>query len=192
MNWKRVGEDVVKAVIGYATVALIGIIVAAIKRHELALLASSGGLWHLLISGIPLWVFVLVVTIAGWLFLKLRSFGWPKKPVLHVVWEPGQNWWHQGTVSGRPAMQVGASALFSLANDQFSLILTKAYFRGTQCVVGFIEPITVKPRVALRMNIHVFLQPVIAEAGQAFKGKLIFVDQFNRKHETDEATFMPR
>lgn len=192
MDWGKIREDLLKAVLIYVVTAILGAVGAAIKAGQLGLLVSLRGTAHLLSTGVPLWLFLCFLTSNVFLVLILRRFGWLRKPVLHVVWQPGQTWWHQGSVAGNPAMQVVGRGIFSNADKEAFLILTKAYFKGTECVMGFLEPITLKPGVAIDGNIHVFLRPVIAKPGREFRGKLIFVDQFNRKHFTEETPFQTR
>lgn len=189
MNWKQLASEAGKVVVAYTVTAILGVVVAALHKHEARLLTSASGIWSTLTgTPVPLWLFlaVCVVAIFGW----LRVYQKRRKPILHIVWEPHTLRWHLGAVADRPAMQVSGTALFSHTEQGVNLVLTQAYFEGTRCTVGFFLPIMVNHGVSSRGQVMCFVEPVKAKEGHAYKGVMIFVDQLNRHHKAPKATFI--
>lgn len=89
------------------------------------------------------------------------------------------------------AMQLSLMADFTHDDPDRTLLLTGAYIKGTKQWHGFIEPIEVPPQelITPQYALPVFVHPVVAKIGETWRGRIIFLDQFKRKHKTDQIEF---
>jgi hypothetical protein len=108
-------------------------------------------------------------------------------PTLHVAWNKRQSIWGLGAVGTEPCMQIGGWAHISTSNISEEILITDAYIEGTES--RGMMPIKVHPRFVRYTQLMAFVAPVVAKAGEPFKGKFILVDHKNRKYSLEEHTF---
>jgi hypothetical protein len=99
--------------------------------------------------------------------------------------------WSVGAYGNEPILNVIARLHFAHSKKNFSVILKRAYLKGTTEVVGLTREIIVDGPYGQAEAINLFLRPIKAKAGKNLIGKIVFIDQFNRKHLTDKLTFRP-
>ncbi len=78
---------------------------------------------------------------------------------------------------------------FAHTEKGLTLIIKRAYLKGTEEAVMF--PIIVPGPYEEPVQVHLTVTPVVAESGKKLKGKVVFVDQFNESHVSEELTFLP-
>lgn len=108
-------------------------------------------------------------------------------PTIHVAWNNAQSIWGLGAVGTEPCMQIGGWAHISTSNISEEIQITDAYIEGTES--RGMMPIKVHPRFVRYTQLMTFVAPVVAKAGEPFKGKFILVDHKNRKYVLEEHTF---
>lgn len=117
-----------------------------------------------------------------------------RKPKLHIYVRPlpGTIWcyaWEGYGDHAKPMMQVRFEADITNDGDEGILILD-GYVKGTKPKMPFIKRIKIPPTTTVTDEIIcVFCTPVVGEGGKDFTGRVIFLDQFKRKHPTDKITF---
>jgi hypothetical protein len=108
-------------------------------------------------------------------------------PKIHVAWNKTQSIWGLGAVGAKPCMQIGGWAHISASDATEEILITDAYIEGTES--RGMMPVKVHPRFVRYTQLMTFVAPVIAKAGEPFKGKFILVDHKNRKYVLEEHTF---
>jgi hypothetical protein len=113
-----------------------------------------------------------------------------RKPKLHIYVRPLTNFWcYAWDGNPNPMMQARFEADITNDGDEGVLILD-GYLKGTKPQLPFRERIEVPPTTTVTDElICVFVRPVIGKGGKDFTGKVVLLDQFKRKHPTDEITF---
>ena len=185
---KEIGDEALKAAVGFVVVAVLTLIGTALVRHQAGLLTSGTAVWSILTRrAVPLWLLLAVVVVAffGW----LRVYRNRGRLQLFVVWEPETTHWGEGKMGNTPLMQIVGSALFSNTDPKAHLLLSQAYLDGTQSAITINPPIEVKYGMAGRRRVDAFVKPVIGTVGKPFTASLIFLDQFNRPHRSPPVTF---
>lgn len=115
--------------------------------------------------------------------LNIRNNG----PTIHVAWNRTQSIWGLGAVGTEPCMQIGGWAHISASNASEEILITDAYLEGTESR-GMI-PVKVHPKFVRYTQLITFVAPVVAKAGEPFKGKFVLVDHKARKYVLEEHTF---
>ena len=137
-----------------------------------------------------------------------------KKNVLTILW---QKFAHRKTVTfipnttyaihehwgnvehrGEPAMSIHSKWYVTNLTDE-SILLLRAHLekpksQGLVCTRDYSSEIfgeySIPPRCTTESIVDLYIQPPICEQGESFKGKIVFIDQFNKKHKV-KATFKP-
>jgi hypothetical protein len=87
-------------------------------------------------------------------------------------------------------MQARFTADITNDSDDETVVILDGYIKGTKPQIPFRSQIEVPPTTTLTgEHIAVFGRPIVAEGGKNFTGRVILLDQFKRKHPTDEITF---
>ena len=115
------------------------------------------------------------------------------------------NYWNSGEYNGKLAMQVQGEWYATNRTDE-SMRLLRAYLvkprtEGSVCTEGSFLRIyrdeetfgnySISPGECDRVRVTLWIQPPICEEGEDFIGKIVFIDQFNKKHKV-KATFESR
>ena len=107
--------------------------------------------------------------------------------------------WNNGKVDGEPAMQVRSKWHATNVTDENVWIL-RAYLvkSRTEAMVltqdsegDMFDKFPILPRGTSEVIVHLWIQPPIRKEGENFKGKIVFIDQFNNKHKV-KVTFVSR
>jgi hypothetical protein len=121
-----------------------------------------------------------------------RIGNWLKrKPKLHIYAHPQTRIWCYAWDGGeKPMMQARFDADITNDSHDESIIILDGYIEGTEPQVPFITRIEVPTTATVWGEIVcVFVRPVVGEGGKDFTGRVVLLDQFKRKHLTDEITF---
>jgi hypothetical protein len=179
-EWK---ERVEKVLIGLILATAGIILTAVIKGDELKGLNKITAFLHILNAGVPLWLFLAVAIIA-----TLASVRWLKsrqKQLIHVEWKNESCIWCLAT-AGHGAekwMQINLHGFITNTDKENALIITSVYLEGTKPAMSLRETVTLPPEHVCDEDIFAFVKPLLVEEGQTFKGNVIFVDQFQRRHK---------
>jgi hypothetical protein len=115
-----------------------------------------------------------------------------RKPKLYVHFQPGTSLWciaHSGPgPSAIEYMQVICSASLTHDDHTQAMIIVDAYPVGTTSQVRALQEFTIPPHVMVKEQITAIVGPVVGKKGKPWTGKLILVDQFLRKHKTQNVT----
>lgn len=111
-----------------------------------------------------------------------------RKPRLNVRFRPLTCLWCIAQSDELQIMQIVFSADFTNDDIGKSLVIIDAYVKGTRSWHPF-EKFSIGPHTLFEHHGTTFVSPVIAEKGQDWTGRLIFVDQFGRKHRSPKMTF---
>lgn len=103
---------------------------------------------------------------------------------LHANWSISQS-----PSDKKPMMLLLCSMNFA-HSENISIILKRGYLQGTR--EGFaMNPIVVEGSQDGHESICISVTSVKAKPGKELKGRLVFVDQFNSKHQSEKVTFKP-
>jgi hypothetical protein len=178
-EWK---DRLEKICVGLFTAVAAVILTAIIKGDELSGLGKLAVFLRILNFGVPLWLFIVVLVTA-----ILGTIQWVRQSrtakTLYVVWDPVQCLWGTGAIGGTPAMQLTMKGLFTNSDLENGLLITQVYLEGTRAAMGLLQPLQIAPHHSVEETLQAFVQPVVGHKGQAYEGKLILVDQFDRKHK---------
>ena len=97
--------------------------------------------------------------------------------------------WGVGAQGKMPMMTLHFRMNFAHTEKNLSVMIQRAYLKGTQPVVTM--PIVVEGPHDDPQQIHLMVTPIKAKSGKKLKGKVVFVDQFNDLHVSEEITFFP-
>ena len=136
-----------------------------------------------------------------WQKLIENKFRIPRKTVQFIPKITGgyEGRWNNGEVDGEPAMQVNSKWNATNLTDENVWIL-RAYLLKprTEAMVLTQDPegdmfdrFPILPRCPTEVIIHLWIQPPICKEGESFKGKIVFIDQFDNKHKV-QVTFESR
>ena len=117
-----------------------------------------------------------------------------RKPKLYVHFNLGTLIWciaHQQQRQGPPLemMQVTFWAGFNHDDPKQTLVITDAYPKGTTPQLAMLDRFKIPPQTIVKEQVTTFVVPVAGEKGKAWTGRIVLVDQFQRKHKTKKATF---
>ena len=102
--------------------------------------------------------------------------------------------WNDAKVNGQSAMQVRSKLSATNITDEGVLILgaylVKPRTKGTRVDVStrahdsnMFGEFPILPRCKTEISVHYWICPPIRKEGESFKGKFVFVDQFDNKHK---------
>jgi hypothetical protein len=74
--------------------------------------------------------------------------------------------------------------------EEISVVIKGAYLKGTKEVFPMGE-IVVEGPYDPTASVCIGVSPIKAKPGKKLTGQIVFVDQFNRKHVSEEITFSP-
>lgn len=107
------------------------------------------------------------------------------------------NYWNNGESNGKPAMQVRGEWYATNRTDESMQILraylvkprTEAWPRTRNSYnEDLLGDYPISPGDVTRVKVTLCIQPPICKEGESFIGKMVFIDQFNKKHKV-KATF---
>ena len=111
---------------------------------------------------------------------------------LYINIRPATNVWCYAWNGNNPnpMMQVRFDADFTNESDREGIFILDVYVEGTKSRVPIIDHLKFpKTSTTFAQIIGLFCSPVVGEGGKDFTGRIIFVDQFKRKHRSDKTTF---
>ena len=103
-----------------------------------------------------------------------------------LVWSIGKEGMGDGALE---TMHIHAMADITHDDDKQTLIIVDVYPEGTHNRVPGMSQFTIGPKQMLGLPLVSFAQPVVGTKGQPWIGRLVLVDQFDRKYKTKKATF---
>jgi hypothetical protein len=112
-----------------------------------------------------------------------------RKPNLYVHFVPGNLLWciaQQGP--SLELMQVSFWADFNHDDPKETLVITAAYPKGTTPQVDMTK-FKISPYEMVKEQISAFVTPVVGKKGKPWTGRIVLLDQFQRKYRTKRATF---
>jgi hypothetical protein len=116
-----------------------------------------------------------------------------RKPRLFVHFHPTQLIWSIGKEGMGDdvleTMHIHAMADVNHDDDNQTLLIVNVYPEGTENRIPGMSQFKVAPKQILGLSLMSFAQPVLGTKGQPWIGRLILVDQFDRKYKTKKAAF---
>lgn len=177
-EWKERWE---KIAISVVTAVPVLVVTAIIKGDDLKGLGKVSGFFRILNVGIPLWLFLAVLVIAilgGFRWIKSR-----RREIVHVQWKPERCLWSVANSGKDEWMSVMLSAYITNSHPELGLIITSVYLEGTKPVIGLFETIPLPAAHVCDEIVNAMVEPLVVPEGTTFRGNVIFVDQFQRKHK---------
>lgn len=112
-----------------------------------------------------------------------------RKPQLHVHFRPYTCFWCIAKEGQIPVMQLVFSADFSHDEPKEHIVLVNAYVKGAETRYPFDRVIIAPHVLAMDRHLATFVFPVVGKAGHDWRGRLILIDQHERKYNTKKVTF---
>jgi hypothetical protein len=113
-----------------------------------------------------------------------------RKPKLHIYIQPRTHLWCYAWEFDKPRMSVMFSADLTNDDHREKVFIIDAYIKGTKPTIPFIRKVEVPAATMVpRVPFHVLVSPVVGKGGENWKGRIILIDQFKRKHLTDKIEF---
>ena len=138
--------------------------------EHLSWLKSLGGLFDALIERLTI------------LVLK-------RKPKVYVQFEPNTILWCVAKAGDIEYMQISCQIRITHDDQRNALIITDAYPTGTKTEIKAMDEFKIPSNTLANERIASIVGPMIGEKGKPWTGKIVLVDQFNRKYKTQKATF---
>jgi hypothetical protein len=191
MNKQKVVEWVGRGLIGLLSIFATVLITALLQGGSLGSLIKMAVFWNVLKSqSIPVWLFVLVLIAAFFGIQGTVAAAQKHKKVLHIVWNEKNSSWHMGSARGKPAMQVMVDAIFT-GTEPDSIQILIAGVEGGKTESNLI-PIICPENQPVRGKVMFFVQPPVAKEGKPWRGRIVLVDQYNRKFRSPKLTLENR
>ena len=118
--------------------------------------------------------------------------------VPNTTYEIDQHW-HNAELRGAPAMSIHSKwYATNLTNEPMWLLAAYLENPRTEAMMlltkspesDLFDKFPILPGVPGEVIVDLCIQPVVCKHGQSFTGKIVFVNQFNKKHKV-KATFKP-
>lgn len=191
MNKQKVVEWVGRGLIGLISIFATVLITALLQGGSLGGLTKIAVFWNVLKSkSIPVWLFVLVLIAAYFGIQGTVAAARERKRVLHIVWNEKNSSWHMGSAKGKLAMQVSVAAIFT-GREPDSIQILSAGVEGGKTEVDLF-PIICPENQPVRGTVMFFVQPPVAKEGKPWRGRIVLVDQYNRKFRSPKLTLENR
>ena len=121
----------------------------------------------------------------------------PRKKITFILNTEGRTHahWDNTEFYGEPAMSIRSSWYVTNLTDE-SIWILRAYLEKPRIdgSISFPEDsydnISISPRDPTKVVVDFCIQPPACKEGEIFKGKIVFIDHFNRQHKV-KVTFMP-
>lgn len=188
MKKQKVLEWVEKSVLVLVSAVATVLITALLQGQSLSGLTKFAVFWDILKSqSIPVWLFVVVLIAAFFGIQGTFAAARERKRALHIVWHEKNSSWHMGTDCGQPAMQVMADATLT-GRERDPIQILRARIEGGKTEVDLIERLVCPENEPARYRIMFFVQPPAAKKGKPWKGRIVLIDQYNRKFGSRKLT----
>ena len=185
-QFKKIGLGVGK----YVGATAGGIILTAlIKGEPLTGLAKLGGLAHLLNTGVPLWLLLILLLLCVWMAPTVYQALRKPRPKLYMSWNRVSSLWALGKYGETPTMQIHGDGLMTLTGTDEKVILEEAFIKGTKPIKNLVDPIPLIPDKPFPCRVITLLAPVTVKPDEDLVARLIFRDHKGRKYELSEWTF---
>ena len=124
------------------------------------------------------------------IFGRLATAITRRKPKLHVEPNVATCVWSAGTQLPKvELMQIVCLANVNHDDPDNALVIMDVYPAGTHSQINKTCVVVIPPNTMVRDQLSALVTPVIGKRGQDWEGKLVLVDQFHRKHETQKIKF---
>ena len=119
------------------------------------------------------------------------TFKIPKKTIVIIpTANPKNTWWHMGSSSGKPAMQIAGS--FKVTNiTKYNILLTAAEMKKAR-ILGHVSVKDTKSQyhgsymipggATTDLSFHFWIMPPFKDKDESFKADIAILDQFANKH----------
>ena len=123
--------------------------------------------------------------------LVVRWEHWTKrKPKMFFQFDPSHAVWTVAKNGTEEIMQATCALDITQDDPSESLFILDIYPEGTTSTIPCMSRIELKPKTTVFFHrVDMFAKPLIGEKGKDWHGRLVFVDQFNRKYRTKKHTF---
>jgi hypothetical protein len=117
-----------------------------------------------------------------------------RKPRLYVHFNLAMMSWslgHQQQPDGHDLemMHILLNADFNHDDDKQTLLIMDAFPEGTESCVPGLSRVVIPPYKVVNQQIVSFALPIIGEKEKAWTGRMVFVDQFQRRYKSRKATY---
>jgi hypothetical protein len=112
-----------------------------------------------------------------------------RKPKVYVQFEPNTVLWCVAKSGDIEYMQITCQIRITHDDQRNSLVITDAYPVGTNTEIKAMGEFKIPSNTLANERIASIARPMIGEKGKPWTGKIVLVDQFNRKYKTQKATF---
>jgi len=117
-----------------------------------------------------------------------------RKPKLYVHPILGNMLWciaQQPRKDGPPLemMQITFWAHINHDDSKQALVIVDAYPVGTKPQITAMQKFKIPPGAMVKEQVSAFVVPILAEQGKPWTGRIVLVDQFQRKYKTKKMTF---
>jgi hypothetical protein len=118
---------------------------------------------------------------------KLRYNSYPRDTI-RVVKHPDPSWWHMGSVSGEPAMQVvGTWYVTNITDTAVRVLAARLENPRRDGTVSLTQPIS--PGDTTRVATDFWVSPPVRSEGQEFRATVVLVDQYGNEHRVKNVVF---
>ena len=135
------------------------------------------------------------------LWTKCRQKFVPRKTMIFVPNTPDEihQHWHNVELRGEPAMSIHSTwYATNLTNEPMWLLTAYLEKPRTDAMMlltkspesDLFDRFPILPRVPGEVIVDLCIQPVVCKHGESFKGKIVFIDHYNKKHKI-RAIFKP-
>lgn len=117
-----------------------------------------------------------------------------RKPRLYVHFNPAMMSWSMG-YERQPdghhleMMHVHFNADFNHDDDKQTLFIMDAFPEGTENRIPAFSHIVIPPHRVVNQQIVSFALPIVAEKEKVWTGRMVFVDQFQRRYKSRKGTY---
>jgi hypothetical protein len=112
-----------------------------------------------------------------------------RKPKIHVRPIVGNELWCIARQGETEFMQVVCWADVTHDDPKHALMIMEVYPEGTPPQVSMGSRELIQPGTLAHIQLAAIVKPIIATKGKPWKGRLVLVDHFHRKHKTQKIEF---
>jgi Na+-transporting methylmalonyl-CoA/oxaloacetate decarboxylase gamma subunit len=178
---KKLKEWIEKIALGVIPAVILLIVTALVKGDELKGLSKAKAFVRVLTVGVPLWLFLILLIVV--MFAIARWVRSRQKQLIHVEWKNEISLWCVAKAGEESWMQAALHGFFTNSDPQVALIITSIYLEKTKPAMSLYEPLTLPAHNVRSQDVSIMVKPLLLEEGKTFRGNVILVDQFQRKHK---------
>jgi hypothetical protein len=133
---------------------------------------------------------VLLTHVGSGLWTEVRKHQSDGRDLRIVTGNPVYSTWSIGSGPHKRPILVLMCRLSFAHTENVAMVLRKAFLKGTTQVVPM-NDLVVEGAYDPPEHICIHLSPVVSKPGRTLSGKLVFVDQFNKRHVSEKIDFSP-